>query len=157
MEINPEKFKKAKEEAEKYYKNIGEVHCPYFSEKVHFNAMGLEHLKFKGTRKARTQEDQYIRLRLISLAPKILKDSHTLQGISETKHFERQKINNRWDKVLKEVTHYEFVAVIKRVRVRVIVKQVSSGQKFFWSIIPFWKMNKITNKRVLHDGRPEID
>jgi len=157
MEINPEKFEKSKKEAEESYKNIGEIYCPYFGESVHFNAKGIEHLKFKGTRKARAQKDQYIRLRLISLAPRILRDSHTLQGVSESKHFERQKVNNRWDKVIKEVTHYEFVAVIKRVRVRIVVKQIDGGQKFFWSIIPFWKMNKITNKRILHDGKPETD
>ena len=155
MEIDESKFKKTKEDAERYYKNVQSISCPYFGCKVIFNAKGLEHIKFKGRRKARSQKDQYIRLRLISLAPKIIESSHTLQGISETKHFEYKKVNSRWENILQDVVYYEFIAVVKRVRIRIIVKQVENGQKHFWSIIPFWKDKN--NKRILHSGNPEVD
>jgi hypothetical protein len=49
------------------------------------------------------------------------------------------------------VTYYEFVAVVDKVRIKVIVKELTGGERFFWSIIPFWKMNKLTNQRKLHD------
>ncbi len=55
------------------------------------------------------------------------------------------------------MTHYEFVAVIKKARVRVVVKQVGVGPKYFWSIIPFWRQNEVTGRRMLHNGRPETD
>jgi hypothetical protein len=38
-----------------------------------------------------------------------------------------------------------------------IVKQIEDGQKFFWSIIPFWGMNTETMIRILHNGFPEED
>ncbi len=66
-------------------------------------------------------------------------------------------MNNRTDIILKPVTYYEFIAVLKRNRVRIIVKQIENGQKFFWSIVPFWGMNEETMTRILHDGVPEED
>lgn len=152
-----EKTNKERAKAELYYKNIGEVFCPYFKEKIKFNAKGLEHVKFKGRRKARSLKDQYMRFRLISFAPEIIKKSHTLQGLSGVKHFEYEKTNSRWESVLKDVVYYEFIAVIKKIRIRVIVKQIDSGHKFFWSIIPFWKINRTNKKRILHNGYPETD
>jgi len=156
-DIDPIKFEKAREDAEVFYKTIGEVYCPYFQEKVSFNAKGFEHLKFQKIRQARPHQDQYIRFRLISLAPAIIQKSHTLQGMSRRKGFEREKTHSRWEVIMRTATYYEFVAVIKETRMRVIIKQVENGPKYFWSIIPFWKMDKITGKRLLFSGRPEID
>ncbi|KKU67880.1 MAG: hypothetical protein UX89_C0011G0003 [Parcubacteria group bacterium GW2011_GWA2_47_16] len=98
-----------------------------------------------------------MRFKLIHLAPEVLKASHTLQGILETKKFERVRTHSRTEDVLKAVNYYEFIAVIKRNRVRVVVKQIDGGEKFFWSLIPFWGMNKETMSRILHDGVPEED
>ena len=126
-------------------------------EKVSFGAIGLEHLKFKRREKARLEQDQYMRFKLISLAPEVLKLSHTVQGVLETKKFERIRMKGRTDIILKPVNYYEFVAVLKRNRIRVIVKQIDGGQKFFWSLIPFWGMNKDTMDRILHNGIPEED
>jgi hypothetical protein len=150
-------FQKVRDEAEKFYKAIGEVYCPYFKGKITFNAKGLKHLKFKSNRQARPREDQYSRLKLIYLAPEILKQSHTLQGIQQLKRFESQKTNNRWERVMKDVTYYEFIAVINNVRAKVIVKEVLGGEKHFWSVIPFWGINKEKSKRILHSGDLEND
>lgn len=79
------------------------------------------------------------------------------EGILETKKFERIRMKGRTDTVLKPVSYYEFIAVIKRNRVRVIAKQIDNGEKFFWSIIPFWGMNENTMTRILHNGVPEED
>lgn len=68
-----------------------------------------------------------------------------------------QKTNSRWEKVLRDVSFYEFMAVLGNVRVKVIVKEVSGGEKHFWSVIPFWGINKEISKRVLHSGDLEND
>lgn len=143
--------------AEKLYKSIGQVFCPYFKEKIAFNARGLRHLKFKSDRQARANADQYARMKLISLAPEIIKQSHTLQGIWRIKRFENQKTNSRWECVLKEVVFYEFIAVLKNVRIKVIIKEVIGGKKHFWSVIPFWGIDKTNSRRILHSGNPEND
>lgn len=157
LEISHEKFEQVRKKAEELYRSIGEIWCPYFKEKVVFNTKGLEHLKFHNVRKARSRYDQYIRLRLIELAPKIINDSHTLQGVSVRNSFEREKTHSRWESVMRSATYHEFVAVIKEVRVRIIIKSVENGPKYFWSIIPFWKMDKISGKRLMHEGKPETD
>lgn len=157
-EIESNKFERAKNDAEAFYKILGKVRCPYFNDEISFNAKGLEHIKFHGPRHARSRNDQYIRFRLISLAPRILQDSHTLQGISRRNNLERIKTNSRWESAMRSSIYYEFVAVINGYRVRVIVKEVGGGTgKYFWSIIPFWKMDKISGRRVMHSGKPETD
>src|SRR3989344_4620274 len=150
-------FEAVREKAEAFYATMDTVHCPYFQSKVAFNAKGIRHLKFKSDEVARSREDQYSRLKLVHLAPEVLKLSRTIQGIWHTKHFEMQKTNNRWEKVLKEVAFYEFMAVLDNVRVKVIVKEVSGGEKHFWSVIPFWGINKEMSRRILHSGDLEND
>ena len=114
-------------------------------------------MKFIQRDKARLEADQYMRFKLIGLAPEVLKLSHTVQGILESKRFERIRVNSRTDTILKPVNYYEFIAVIKRNRIKVIVKQIDGGSNFFWSIIPFWGMNTDTMTRLLHEGTPEED
>ena len=150
-------FNKVKEEAEIFYKNIGEIWCPYFNGKISFNSKGLRHLKFKSDQKARSHNDQYSRLKLLKLAPEILKITKTVQGIWNTKKFEELKSGGEWSKILKPVMFYEFVAVLDNTRAKVIVKEVDGGEKYFWSVIPFWGINKEASKRILHSGNPEDD
>ena len=157
MTLELENIEEVRIKGEEFYKTLTDVHCPYFKDKVYFNAQGLEHLKFKQKRKARPQQDQYMRLKLLHLAPIVLRASATLQGIWETKTFERVRVHGRTDSVLTNVEYYEFVAVIEKIRVKVIVKQVKDGQRFFWSIIPYWGVDKNTQKRKLYSGYPEED
>ncbi len=143
--------------AETLYRSIVSAYCPYLKLEIQFNAQGLEHMKFKRREKARLPQDQYMRFKLFHLAPEILKSSHTLQGILETKKFERVRTNGRTEHLLKLVRYYEFIAVVNRNRVKIIVKQIDNGELFFWSLIPFWGMNESTKSRILHEGLPEED
>lgn len=157
MSNDLENFEEVRIEGEDFYKTLEEIYCPYFKENVSFSAQGLEHLKFKQRGKARLEQDQYMRFKLIHLAPEVIKISSSLQGVWETKRFEYVKTNSKWQNILKRVTYYEFIAVIKRNRVKIVVKQIENGRKVFWSIIPFWGMDKETMMRVLHEGNPEED
>ena len=150
MKVSQEKFNSVKAKAEKFYKEIGEVYCPYFQEKVSFSVKGLNHIKFKNWNRTRLVEDQYLRLKSLDLTPEIIRKSHTLQEFREAKNFERQKINSRWERRLVEVRYYAFVAILKGIRIKVIIKEIENGKKFFWSIYPYWKRKK--NKKILYDG-----
>ncbi len=152
-----ENFEEIRIKGEVFYKNLKDIYCPYFKDSISFSSQGLEHLKFKQRGKARLEQDQYMRFKLLHLAPMIIQISNSLQGIWETKRFEYIKTNSKWQNVMKKVIYYEFIAVIKRNRVKIIVKQVENGKKVFWSIIPFWKMDKETMTRMLHEGNPEED
>lgn len=152
-----EDFEAIRQKAEILYKTYNYTYCPFFKERIAFNALGLEHIKFKRRDKARVEQDQYMRFKLLHLVPDILSTSHTLQGKLEMKKFEQVRMHNRTESVLKFVTYYEFIALIKRDRLKIIVKQIENGQKFFWSIIPFWGMNTNTKSRLFHEGIPEED
>ena len=161
MEFSIEKFNEVKNEAEKFYANINSVHCPYFGENINFNSKGLDHLIFKEWNKTRTTGDQFVRFRHLKLAPEIIRQSKTLQGIWTTQKFERIKRKDTWIKILKLITYYEFIAVMdshgSKIRVKIILKQIDGGEKFFLSIIPFWGVNKNTGERIMHGGNPEND
>ena len=66
-----------------------------------------------------------------------------------------------WQKILKLITYYEFIAVMEshgsKVRVKLIVKEIEGGEKFFYSLIPFWGTDKATGRRIIHSGNPEND
>ncbi|MDP3771900.1 MAG: hypothetical protein Q8Q94_00815 [bacterium] len=160
MENGEEKFTKCREDAEKYYKMLTTVWCPYLQDSVHFNVEGFEHLLFKSWNKNRTQIEQYTRLRLLRFAPEIISKSHTLQEYDERSILVRQKINSRWERRMKNVQYYIFVAIIKSVRLKIVVKEIEGGNKFFYSLYPSWRIEEQTNgnkKKVFYSGNPEED
>ena len=152
MTVEEVKFKRVVKKGEILYQELGSIHCPYFDDLVYFNSHGLEHLKFKRRNKTRSLRDKSMRFKLLPLVPQILKLSRTVQGVWETKHFERVRVHSRTDTILKNVTFYEFIAVLDDRRIKVIIKQVENGQRFFWSIIPFWGVDKSSGRRRLHSG-----
>ncbi len=151
-------FEKVKTEAEKYYSLIGEVLCPYFNETISFNRKGITHIKFKKNEVARSRADQFMRLKNIKFAQRIIEKSRTLQEYKETKGLEESKSDGNREKILQTVIYYGFVAIVKDgpsiKRFKIILKQVGGSKKFFWSIIPFWKSNK---ELKLHNGDLEDD
>lgn len=150
-------FEKVCADAEALYATFGKIRCPYFGELIACNAAGLKHLRFKANRVARPRTDQYARLKLLKFIPHVLSLSRTVQGIWETRCFERIRMHSRTDAILKPVIYHEFIAVIESVRVKVIVKEIDGSEKFFWSIIPYWGTDKINSRRVLRGGDPEND
>ncbi|MFA5806702.1 MAG: hypothetical protein WC879_18880 [Melioribacteraceae bacterium] len=161
MEFSIDKFNEIKNEAEKFYEDIKSVYCPYLCGNVSFNSKGWEHLIFKEWNRTRIIGDQFIRFRHLKVAPEILRQSKTLQGLWTTNKFERIKRKDGWIKILKLITYYEFIAVVdshgSKIRVKIIVKQIDEGEKFFLSIIPFWGVNKMTGERIMYSGNPEND
>ena len=118
----------------------------------------MQHLKFKAWNKTRSLNDQYMRFKLLKYAPSILKKSHTLQEYNEKNNMERVKVNSRWEERAVKVYYYGFVAIIDEIRIKVIVKEIKGGGKYFWSIIPCWKQDKsVLYKKILHEGDLERD
>lgn len=150
-----EEFDRAKSIAEAIYEKIGSVRCPFLETTVSFNAKGLDHIKLKRWNHAREQKDQWVRLKLLHLAPEVIKKSHTLQGHDEVSKLERVKINSRWEMKMVSVTYYEFISVLQGCRIRIIVKKVADGPAYFWSIVPYWRQGAYRKK--LFEGDPEVD
>ena len=156
LEFTNEEFHQIRQRAEREYKTIGQAYCSYFQGKVHFNTLGFRHIVFKSWRKYRAPHDQFMRLKHLPLAPEILSLSRTVQGIHETNEWERRHRRGEWEKSLISVTYYEFIAVLRGKRFKVIVKQLPGGERIFWSLIPFWRQTK-EGKRLMHSGDPSTD
>ena len=113
MEFTSDQFNNIKNEAEDFYNKIGFAYCPYFAEKVNFNAKGLEHLIFKTWNRTRSIDDQFSRFRHLRLVPEVIKNSKTLQGICPTQKFERiKKKDGTWQQVLKVATYYQVIVYL---------------------------------------------
>jgi len=154
-------FKKIKEKAKSDYEKIKTIYCPYFNDYVRFNSKGLNHIKMKSWNKTRLKSDQYLRLKFLILAPKIINSSGTVQELFKTNKKERIKIKNKWEKISKSVTYFAFIAIKNNIKVKIIIKKVEKRKPFFWSIIPFWKSKKDPlyqkTKKVFHEGDLEND
>lgn len=155
--ISDEVFNHAKEKAALLYRAAHEVYCPYFKDKVFLNRKGWKHILFKRDDKQRSQADQYTRFVLLKWVPDILKTSHNVQGLKETLEWCKQWKHNRWESIPKKVLYFEFIAVRGNVRIKIIIKQHEDGTRYFWSIIPFWRRNRLTNQRKLYGGNLEND
>ena len=147
-----ENFDEVKLKGEELYKSLEPTYCPYFKERIHFNTEALEHLKFKRRNVARPRQDQYMRFKLLKVIVQILNDSRTVQGIWETKEFQKVRKHSRTELILQSITYYEFIAVVENVRVKIIIKKTEGGPYLFWSIIPFWGVSKDGGKRRLYSG-----
>ncbi len=73
------------------------------------------------------------------------------------KDFERIRKNSRTEIVLVNVNYFEFIAVLNEIRLKVIIKQIENGEKFFWSLIPFWGFDKKSKNRKMYSGNPKED
>ena len=85
-----------------------------------------------------------------------------MQEFDERKIFVRQKINSRWEKRMKVVKYYVFIALLRdcNFRLKIIVKEIEGGQPFFWSIYPSWKVEKDmtgSKKNTFYSGNLEED
>lgn len=155
MEISDSNFERVRVEAETFYSSVDKISCPYFGADslVAFNGVGLRHIKFKSDSFARSRSDQFVRLKHIHLAKRILEKSRTLQEYKEGKIFTQKKSGNSREKILANVVYYGFVAIVndsgKSKRLKILVRQIQGGEKHFWSIIPFWMSNK---ELKLHSG-----
>ena len=162
MGIEEEKFNRLREQAERDYEAIGKIWCPYLKEEVHFNTEGFQHLLFKSWNRTRNRTEQNVRLKLLPLAIELIANTYTLQEYDERKIFVRQKTSSRWCKTLKLVRYYVFTGILKDkgVRIKVIVKEIDGGVKFFHSLYPSWRIVKDSfgrKKKVFYSGNLESD
>lgn len=151
-------FERVRADAEVWYESVDEAYCPYLNQSVVFNKKGITHIKFKRDGVARSRQDQYMRLKHIKLAYRILEKSRTLQEYKEGKTFEEVKSNRKRERVMQNAKYFGFVAIIFdqgfAKRLKIIVKQVGGGNPYFWSIIPSWSRNK---ELKLHSGDMDQD
>jgi len=140
-------FKELRNKASEFYDSIDKVDCPALKQKVVFGSDGFHHLRYNASRSERSKPVQRNKLSYLEEAVSILKKTTTLQefrdfnepaGLRDASGFRRMCV----------VSYYGFWAVIsRRIRLKVIVKQIDGGQFSFWSIMPYWSEKIIGGKK----------
>ena len=124
-------MKKYKNQIKKIFDQHKEIECPAFpNETIIFNAKGINHLIYKGSRSRREKSRILTNIRLLPEAIKILQ---LMPFAQEENSYIRDKVNYRF---------WIFEAVIENRRIKVIVRQVGNGRKHFWSVIPAWRRDR---------------
>ena len=162
MEISDDKFEKAKYSAKKFYEHIGRIWCPYLGREINFNSEGFEHLLAKSWNRGRSRVEQYTRLKILPKVVEIIRSSHTLQEYDQRLVFMRRKINSRWEKQVRTVRYFVFIALLRNhgIRFKIIVKEAEGGQPFFWSVYPSWRtvtQESGERKKIFFYGNLEED
>ena len=123
-----------------FYNQREYIRCPALNnEMVHFTSEGFNHLIYKGDRSERDKDVQMMKFKMLPKATEIIGLSATHQEYDEsTKNIKRKK----YKKIVFEpatVRYWGLVAIIRDMRIKVIIRQIGNGQKHFWSVIPAWQ------------------
>ena len=110
-------YKKAKYQAEKFYKKIGYVWCSALHDHVVFNRAGFRHLMRKG-KIWRPKSEQKRRFALLPFVEMIIENPAA--------HFTTRQGSN--------VTFWSFSKQDNNERITLIIRQVGNGKKHFFSI-----------------------
>jgi len=140
-------IKTLRKEAKEEYIKVGEVHCPYFNEKIHFTSEGFNHLRYRKGRKERHLSVQEMRYKLLKYAKQVIEKSNTLQEHEKRNLFVEERKHKKRIKNIKKVEFFGFIAIIDNWKVKVIIRQVENHPKHFWSVIPNWQTRKSKERK----------
>lgn len=153
-------YHKLREDAQRFYNNIGRIMSPALNQQIHFTAEGFNHIIFKGSRSERERPSQILRFKLLPLAVKLVGLSTTYQEFEESiKEFDVKSHKKRL-RQSKPVRYWGIIAIIEGRKIKVIVRKIGdNGAMHFWSIVPAWTTNKYRDTRFFTTmkGDPDED
>lgn len=128
-------YQQLKIKTKKLYSKIGRIPSPALSnEYVAFTSVGFTHLVRKG-RNPRPQSEQIKRFSLLVFAEQIIKNPQAviIYRTTETKYW----TNRHGEKVLITSTghFWTFVEKTDGYTIKIVIRQLNSGQKHFFSIM----------------------
>ncbi|PIS22853.1 hypothetical protein COT49_03030 [candidate division WWE3 bacterium CG08_land_8_20_14_0_20_40_13] len=124
-------MKSYKDQIKDTFKQTKEVSCPAFGgNKIYFNAKGINHLLYKGSRSRRDNKRIETNIRLLPRAIKVLQ---AMPYFQEESNYKKENVSYKF---------WAFEAVINDRRIKVVIRQVGNGQKHFWSVIPAWRKDR---------------
>ncbi|MBD1362909.1 hypothetical protein IDJ77_03725 [Mucilaginibacter sp. ZT4R22] len=131
------RHKKEKEEADLFYKGIGQLSCPYFAKPVVFNSDGFHHLQFSDSGE-REKPSQLLKFDLLRLVPGVVTKSGTEQEYRrQWCKVGRKKANGSQD--MREMAFWGFVAIVRNkggyVKIKIILRRIGDGNIAFWSVM----------------------
>jgi len=156
--FDKEKYESAKAKAHEFYSANKKLHSKKFGE-VHLTSDGFMHLIYADRRlkKKRDWKNQLKRFNLLPLIKIIIRDMPLYQEYSEGLESVVIKDKKKRVKTSKIVRYWGIVAIVslkRKIRLKIILRQVGNGNIHFWSIIPYWKISHYREITLLkiHEG-----
>lgn len=134
------KLKECLEKAKIIYTRSNEINCLYFQNKIVLSSDGFNHLQNKPNRMPRNVNEQIVKLSLLKKALDILPKCGTLQEYRELLE-KSGKFDRNGFYQMKKVQYWGFHAILnnKKLKIKVILRQVGDGKITFWSVMPYKK------------------
>ncbi len=131
-------YEEIRKEAAKRYGTFGVTDCPALGQPVRFTSQGFNHLIYSAPKKMRDKRAQILRFDMLEKGKFILDTSTTYQEYDEEIVY--KKVNRRgfWVPMNVVVRCWGFVAIVRKFRVKVVVKQEGNGAIEFLSVAPAW-------------------
>jgi hypothetical protein len=149
-------FETIKKNTDAFYKTIDRVRCTALNnEYIHFTSEGFNHLMFKGISE-RTKEMQMTKFRFVSSALKLIRLTTTIQEQDECLEMKVVKMNKKKQEVAQEIKYWAFVGIISNRRIKAVVRQVGTGQKHFWSVIPQWSVSHYGGGKFISNAKGDL-
>ncbi len=128
-----------KRKAAELYASFGSVQCPALGDQlVRFTSEGFNHLVYKAPKKPRDERVQILRFDMLEKAKFILETSTTYQEYDEDIVNKRVNRRGKWVDRNVVIRCWGFVAIVRKFRVKVVVRQEGNGNMEFQSVVPAW-------------------
>src|SRR3989344_3149448 len=143
-------YEVVRREAQELYASFGKVNCPAFgNEPVYFTSEGFNHLVYKTPKKPRDQRVQIMKFELLNKAKLIVETSTTFQEYKEEFEYVNLKKHGRHIRENALVRSWGLIAIVKKFRIKVVIRQVGNGKKEFYSVIPAWFTKQYRNIKII--------
>lgn len=131
-------YEEIRKDAAKLYGTFGATECLALGQSVHFNSGGFNHLVYHAPKKERDRRAQILRFDMLEKAKFILEVSTTYQEYDEEIIYKKVNRHGNWISMNVVVRCWGFVAIVRKFRVKVVVKQEGNGAIEFLSVAPAW-------------------
>jgi hypothetical protein len=133
-----EDYEQIKREVSSLYRSFVSVHCPALDQTIKFTSEGFNHLIYGSPKKMREKSVQILRFDMLPKAKFILETSTTYQEYDEEIVYKKVNRRGAWIQMNVLVRCWGFVAIVRKFRVKVVVKQEGNGAIEFLSVAPAW-------------------
>ena len=142
LPFSQENYDVVKTEALAVYNSFKPTKCQALGGQiVNFTAEGFNHILYK-FKHERSKTDQFMRLKVIDLAQKLIGVTSTIQEKDQKIGMFPIKLNKKRTEISKIIKYWAFIAIIENKKIKVVIRKVGEGKIHFWSVIPNWTTTK---------------
>lgn len=148
-----ESYNDIRASAAQKYATFGKAQCPALGNaEVHFTSTGFNHLIYSSSRKMREKSEQIRRFDLLDRAYFVISESTTFQEYDEQMHYKKVNRRGRYIEEPTMIRCWGLVAVVRGLRIKVVIKQEGNGKKEFLSVIPAWFARSYRGIRLIENS-----